>query len=578
MTIKIATIFPINLLLVLFIISNNTSAADTNVWDDTKKVTLTLNDKIERIKKSIESQDTEQSLILSKELRNYGLKNNDTKSYLYGLIYMAESLYISNQEPDSIKHLLNDAYNLAKEVDDNWSLATIKNLQGSLTVYVESDFTKGLSYLLEGIEYAKKSGDPDRMFPLKSNIALAYYFRNDTDGLKYALEVYELGKQYDNEFITFIGSVISSYLYRIKGQTDSAMNYIRFALPLAEKYSDQRGVHALYADILMDIGKEDEAAHNYLIAMEEGSDYGRFSDADAHLGYGKHLAKEGRYKEALEIISEGIQIAQAGHRTQKLDQLYKTASSIYDSLHNYKMALKYYRLYNAKSDSIFNVKQEKAVSKLRVELETVKYQNYIKAKELRWQKQMHMTILFLCMAITVAVMAVILYYRKESEYRKILKLRQEASEKEKWYKSRLDSYPIHEEAKEESCSYTDNAEQDKLYRLFSELEKLMKEQKLYTRPDLTRDIVAKMLSTNRTYLSEAISKYTGLSFVYYVNSFRINEAVIILSDPNDDTPIKAIVHNLGFRSISTFYRLFQAAKGVPPSQFREDHKNDVFID
>ena len=81
-----------------------------------------------------------------------------------------------------------------------------------------------------------------------------------------------------------------------------------------------------------------------------------------------------------------------------------------------------------------------------------------------------------------------------------------------------------------------------------------------------------MLSTNRTYLSEAISRHTGLSFVYYVNSFRLEAAVKILSDPDDETPIKAMVHELGFRSMSTFYRLFLAAKGVPPSQFREEHR------
>ena len=108
--------------------------------------------------------------------------------------------------------------------------------------------------------------------------------------------------------------------------------------------------------------------------------------------------------------------------------------------------------------------------------------------------------------------------------------------------------------------------------LFTRLQTLMSEQKIYMRPDLSRDAVAKLLSTNRTYLSEAISRYTGLSFVYYVNSFRIDAAVRILSDPNDETPIKALVHELGFHSMSTFYRLFQAAKGVPPSQFREQRK------
>lgn len=60
-----------------------------------------------------------------------------------------------------------------------------------------------------------------------------------------------------------------------------------------------------------------------------------------------------------------------------------------------------------------------------------------------------------------------------------------------------------------------------------------------------------------------------MSFPYYVNSFRINEAVRILSDPENDTPIKAIAWSLGYNNLTTFYRLFEAAKGMPPSKYRE---------
>ena len=60
-----------------------------------------------------------------------------------------------------------------------------------------------------------------------------------------------------------------------------------------------------------------------------------------------------------------------------------------------------------------------------------------------------------------------------------------------------------------------------------------------------------------------------MTFPYYVNSFRINEAVRILSNPEDNTPIKAIAGNLGYNNLTTFYRLFEAAKGMPPSKYRE---------
>ena len=55
----------------------------------------------------------------------------------------------------------------------------------------------------------------------------------------------------------------------------------------------------------------------------------------------------------------------------------------------------------------------------------------------------------------------------------------------------------------------------------------------------------------------------------YINSYRIKEAIRILSDPSDNTPLKAIAIDLGFNSMSTFYKLFQTSVGMTPSLYRK---------
>ena len=85
---------------------------------------------------------------------------------------------------------------------------------------------------------------------------------------------------------------------------------------------------------------------------------------------------------------------------------------------------------------------------------------------------------------------------------------------------------------------------------------------------ITKDKVAEILGTNRTYLSRIINEQSKLSFTHYVNRFRIEEAIRLLSDPNNETPLKAISTELGFNSISTFYNLFQSSVGMTPSQYR----------
>ena len=49
-----------------------------------------------------------------------------------------------------------------------------------------------------------------------------------------------------------------------------------------------------------------------------------------------------------------------------------------------------------------------------------------------------------------------------------------------------------------------------------------------------------MLGTNRTYLSQIINEQTKQTFTQFVNGFRTKEAVRLLSDPDNQTPLKAI--------------------------------------
>lgn len=525
---------------------------------------------IRAIKACFERQNIPESTELSIALRDSGKAAGDRKAYLYGLVYLAQSRYLATGEIDSLAASIDEALALADRQRDCWALATIHNLLGSHALFRKMDYGKGLTHLMEGLRYAELSGDVSRIFPLKSNLALAYYFRNDPAGLRYAVEVYESGREHRNEFMRFTGAVVTSSMYYMLGQYDRALEYIEDALPLASAYSDQRGVYARYGDILMALGRKEEAVRSYRKALAEGNDTGRFSDIDAHLGYGRYLEENGRYAEALEIMRQGVASAAGRRQSQNLHRLYYRISSLYETLGDPADALHYYKLYHAEIDSLFNVRQEKAISELKVNYEKERHADELRLQNLAWQKRLQVVVLLLVIAAILAVGASVLYYRRERGYRQILKLRHEAMEREKWYRTQLQRCSNRPAL--ETDYRTEVGPNDKLYELFVRLQELMSAQEIYRRPDLSRDAVAAMLSTNRTYLSEAISRHTGLSFVYYVNSFRLDAAVKILSDPDDETPIKAIVHELGFHSMSTFYRLFQAAKGVPPSQFREEHK------
>ncbi len=84
--------------------------------------------------------------------------------------------------------------------------------------------------------------------------------------------------------------------------------------------------------------------------------------------------------------------------------------------------------------------------------------------------------------------------------------------------------------------------------------------------DLNEVDLAKLARQSVSTFSRSFRKHTGMTFVQYVNSLRIELACQHLSQ--DDLTITDICHEVGFNNVSNFNRRFLAVKGMPPSKFR----------
>ncbi len=113
---------------------------------------------------------------------------------------------------------------------------------------------------------------------------------------------------------------------------------------------------------------------------------------------------------------------------------------------------------------------------------------------------------------------------------------------------------------------------DRMTQIYTGLETLMNEDKVYRKSDLSLEKAATMLNTNRTYLSQVVNENAG-SFASYVNRYRLQEAIEILSDPKNTESLKCIGISVGFSSPSNFYTLFRQKMGMSPSLFRENVRN-----
>ena len=494
-------------------------------------------------------QDFDAALKLSYQLRNKGESEHDGRTLLYGYVYIAQC-YGGINMVDSMSLYFGKALPMAEREKDYWALATIYNSLGGNTAFGEGDYSQGIAYLIEALRYAENIRDTSRLMLVKNNLAMAYCFINDSTGLIYAQDVYRNGVDNNNIYRIFQGAMISANLYWMMRDTANALRYVKEALPYVEMYDQSREVYVLYADILRDIGKKDSSVIYYRKAFQEQSGSGIYSKADLYLGYAEFLKEDRRYDDAVRVLMDGLHMMDSVRSPAKKPMMYLSLSGIYEDMGELGTALTYYKQYNEEANRQLNLEIERKISSIRREYDKQKHE----VELLEWRNKYNLAVMAFVFAVCVFVGLYLLYRSKVKNYRQLLKQHQTILERQETRPAQTAAVPM---------------PQDKMKEMYDRLEKLMYEQELYRQSDLSRDKVAQMLSTNRTYLCSVIKSFTGMTFPYYVNSFRINEAVRILSNPEDNTPIKAIAGNLGYNNLTTFYRLFEAAKGMPPSKYRE---------
>jgi AraC-like DNA-binding protein len=82
--------------------------------------------------------------------------------------------------------------------------------------------------------------------------------------------------------------------------------------------------------------------------------------------------------------------------------------------------------------------------------------------------------------------------------------------------------------------------------------------------------LAQLLGLDVAYLSRVAAAALGMPLGDYLRRRQLEEAErLLLTTP---LPARFIARRSGFGTISTFYRCFQAAYGMPPGAFREVNK------
>ena len=500
--------------------------------------------------------------------------------YTYALIYQGQARIMLGKTQEGLQDLLG-AKRLAEIQHNDSALCSVYNGLGLYEQNVTCDYYRSLNYYREGCDIAERCGHRLLYCLLVANIAEVLTLRNEEAGLEYAEKCYLLGRQNNDPYLIYCGAISMARNLCLNRKMEEAWRYTREADRLSKRYDfkNRSDIYNTYGEIALEAGDYMKAGLYYEQAIREHG----FSQAayvvSTYVGYGRALIAQKKYKSALEKLQIGKEISEKNITSLFRREVYLLLSACYDRLGEPKEALEYYKKYTAESFRLYNEDKERTEKELMVRYETEKRNKELAQKNMLLQKEQNRVMALV--GITFVVLIVVLlfyinYRRKNRLYKQIVRESVDWLAKERQFSKRIAEQEkqlqelIGKAGAVDGGRYSGSSlNKDSQQELFGRLERLMQNDKVYKNSLFTREKMAELLGTNRTYLSQTINEQTGLTFTHYMNKYRIEEARRILADPQDDTPIKAIAADLGFSSVTTFYTLFKAAVQMSPDQYRK---------
>jgi len=105
---------------------------------------------------------------------------------------------------------------------------------------------------------------------------------------------------------------------------------------------------------------------------------------------------------------------------------------------------------------------------------------------------------------------------------------------------------------------------------FEKMESMLRNDGLYRKADLTVVELAKIVGTNRTYISQYLNEHLKTTFFEYISKYRLDESEQLLREGK--LGITEIAVRVGFKDRNAFYRVFRMRHNCSPSEWVKREK------
>jgi AraC-like DNA-binding protein len=279
---------------------------------------------------------------------------------------------------------------------------------------------------------------------------------------------------------------------------------------------------------------------------------------------------------AKKYATNAYQIAIKQNTASGISQSAKHLAQIYEAEKDFPTALFYQKTHQQYNDSLLNTdfisklknlqQQHKFEKKqLQLEYEIINKNSIISKK----QKTIRLYASILILIVAIFIITIREFFLLKKKNKLLFKKTVELTKTEQFFEADTTHLSTLPNLESQPIDFSDT-------ELTNSLEKLFKEEKLYTDNSITLNILAEKLKTNRTYLSREINKKYQCNFNQLINKYRIKEArKILLTEKYKNYTIEGIAQEVGFNSKSSFNAAFKSYTGITPSYYRNTAKTEM---
>lgn len=524
------------------------------------------------------------------------MRTGDKRLQAFAAFYKATACMFTGRGKES-QPLLERAWRLSRETRNDSVGALVMNVKGIYQVLYLSNSFLAQRYFFESLDLADAAHYEELKIRVYGNLLILSKSTDDTSMLAYAKTIYKYGREHGDFEQTYMGAYYLALYYKLNGHYRDALAYVDEALQLYRRkpYEDVASVYVLSSEIMMELGNLEKARQQADMAMEMAQWWKQASLApDAYLQMAYVENRQGHYGESNRNAMKAVRLSHVSDLSCRIVDCYRLIAENNMKLGNKDDAIAFLVMANQRMDTLCSVNMQRLMHE-RSMLANIQRKEALaeaRQKEIAGQRRMLFPLGGVAFALGAVLVVIVGVLRSRNRMIKgIVAQNVKAVEEQKILQHHIHSLEQQMAATgkkrqgDELLAEKQTAPQPRgvgerpsgtltddgvrMEQLYDRCCRLMEQEKPYHEPHFTRDKLATLLGTNRTYLSAAIMAKGGMNYQQFVNSYRISEAVALLSDRNRvDYPLKQLWSDLGFSSSSTFYKLFQQSVGITPSVYR----------